>query len=511
VRAVSIIIRFVQLLTIWPVAIGISNAGSFFELLNGLAQGQPWDFAEFAKRLAAFSSPTGLGVALFVGLELILRQGRMTYARSLRFPEQPWLWKPMWAERRMGVTAISANWSVTVAGRVKAFRLSNHTAVASCLAMLGVYGFVILPVGLWMVSQQPAAFVYGFLGMLGVLLLALMRMTWLNRRWGRSELEILTLPGVIGGPFRGTVIIRESFPEGTTFRVTLKCIRQTSYRTEDADSVTETIWQDQKILLKSLPMDRPNAVAIPCYFAIPFSCEPTSLNTITFSPSPDSEQDKVVSIHWQLSVGMKDTLDVPQATFEVPVFRTESSSRSYKEDVAVDAPYLEPVDLNALLESIAFQREYTASGERLRFSFFRTRNFFLVLAFALAVSLGVWAIFYYVSMPLALFAGMIPGALALMSCWILWEWLTWKAEIEITADATTFTAGHIWSRRRYKFRRGKHVPLECHVEFHRENGSSYCVRLVPVQGPPCAIVRRLDGKQNAVAVRDWLVKQLGAK
>jgi hypothetical protein len=67
-----------------PVGLGLSNAGSFFELLNGLAQGQPWDFAEFAKRLAAFSSPTGLGVALMLGLELLLGRGEMTHVRSLR-------------------------------------------------------------------------------------------------------------------------------------------------------------------------------------------------------------------------------------------------------------------------------------------------------------------------------------------------------------------------------------------------------------------------------------------
>src|SRR5437016_11731618 len=120
-RAVSIIVRCVQLLALIPVRLGLANAGSFIELLNGLARGRPWDFAEFAKRLAAFSSPTGLGVALIVGLELILRRGRVTHARSLRFPEKPWLWEPTWAERRV--------------------RLSNRAAVAACLGALGVYGF----------------------------------------------------------------------------------------------------------------------------------------------------------------------------------------------------------------------------------------------------------------------------------------------------------------------------------------------------------------------------------
>src|SRR5262245_7123429 len=117
-RAVSVIIRFVQLLATIPVGLGLSNAGSFFELLNGLAQGQPWDFAEFAGRLAAFSSPTGLGLALLLGLELLLRRGQVAHTRSLRFPEQPWLWNRMWAERRI--------------------RLSNRTPVAICLASLGI-------------------------------------------------------------------------------------------------------------------------------------------------------------------------------------------------------------------------------------------------------------------------------------------------------------------------------------------------------------------------------------
>jgi hypothetical protein len=63
--------------------LGISNAGSFFGLLNGLAHGQSWDYVEFAERLAAFSSPTGLGVGLIVGLEFLLRRGRATQARAI--------------------------------------------------------------------------------------------------------------------------------------------------------------------------------------------------------------------------------------------------------------------------------------------------------------------------------------------------------------------------------------------------------------------------------------------
>jgi hypothetical protein len=492
-RVVSVIIRFTQLLALLPIGIGMSFAESFVELLNGLAQGQPWDFAEFAKRLAAFSSPTGLGVALIVGLEMLLRKGRATHARSLRFPEQPWLWEPMWAERRV--------------------RLSNRTGVALCLGALFVYGFVMVPTGLWMASQKAAAVVYTFLGVFGLFILALMRMVWLNRRWGRSELEILTLPGVIGGPFRGVVILSESLPEGTPFRVTLNCIRHRTYRMQpsgDTETVKDTIWQDQKILFAAPPADRPDAIAILCSFAIPFSCEPTTPDTITFSSTSGPQPDVRVSINWQLSVGMKDTLDPRQATFAVPVFRTEDSSPDYRDDAAVDAPYRESVDVDALLETLPLQREYSTTGQRLRFSMFRTRDLVLMLVFTVAISVGVWAIFRYVSMPISLFAGLIPVVLAVASYGALLQGLTWQADITITEKATTITAGYFWSRRRYEYPRGKWPTLECHEEMRRESGSTYCVRMVPAVGPPCDIVKRLDGKQNAVAVRDWLVKVLSA-
>jgi hypothetical protein len=376
-------------------------------------------------------------------------------------------------------------------------------------ASLCIFGFVFVPLGLWMKSQKPDVPVYLGLGAVGLFLLALMRMTWLNRRWGRSELEILTLPGVIGGPFRGTVTLSEALPEGTALRVTLNCFRHRTVRMDpsgDRESTTDVIWQDQRILVTALAMSRPDGVAIPCSFAIPYGCEPTSLDTIGFSSAPAS--DEHISFHWQLSVGMKDPLDLREATFEIPVFRTESSSPDYREDRPAEAPHLEPVDVSALLESIPLEREYTPAGERLRFTMFRRRDFALLLVLALAVTLGTWAIFRYVSMPIALFAAFLPGAFVIFSFGALIQGLTWQAEIEITPTATTFTAGYIWSRRRYEYPRGRLPRLECHVEMHRQSGSTYCVRMVPAEGPPCELVRRIEGKQNATAVRDWLMKEL---
>ena len=491
-RVVSIIIRFVQLLAIVPIGLGLSNAKSLFELLNGLAQGQPWDFAEFANRLVVFSSPVGLGVTLILGLEMLLRREEAVHERSLLFPERPWMWKPMWAEQRI--------------------RLSNRTPVVICLAALGFFTFVIVPVGLWMKSQKPEVPIEIGLGILGLFLLALMRMVCLNRRWGRSELEIHTLPGVIGGPFRGAVILSEDLTEGTALRVTLNCIRIRTIRmstSNDRRSTTDTIWQDQKILVADTSMVRPNGIEIPCSFAIPFSCEPTSFDTIGFSNSPDSDPDVHISIHWQLSVGMKDPVDLRGVTFEIPVFRTENSSSNYKEDTAIDARYLEPVDVDVLLKSIPFSRDSSMSSDRLSFKLLRIRDLCWLLVLTLAITLSVAAIFRYVSLPGALFAALLPVALVIACYKALVESLTWSSEIELTEKSMTITVGYIWSQRRYEYRRGQLPQLECREEFRRQSGSTYCLRLVPNEGPPCIIIKRLDGKQNADALRNWLIKELG--
>jgi hypothetical protein len=491
-RATTIIFRFVQLLGVLGLCVGIANARSFFELLNGLNRGQAWDFAEFAKRLAAFSSPVGIAVALIVGVELILRRGRKAHAQSLQFPGEPWLWKPMWAERRI--------------------RLSNRTPWLIGLAALGVFGFVLVPVGLWMASQMPTPTpIYVGLGLTGFLVLALMLMAWLNRRWGRSELEIITLPGVIGGPFRGTVILSEFLPEGTALRVRLNSIRQRTVRLRpsgETNSETDMIWQDEKVLVTDLSMSRPEGVAIPCSFAIPYSCEPTSLDTIGFDTSSNANQDEHVSIHWQLTVGMKDPADLRQVAFEIPVFRTERSSPNYLEDTSVDAPYLEPVDIEKLLSKLPLQIEESESGKRITFSMMRTRDFLFMQLFTLGVIFGVWAIFHYVSMPGAFFAAFLPVVLVIGCFKVLVEELTWKAEIEITAQTLTFTAGFSWSRQRFEFRRRKLPQLECHPEFQRDTGSTYCLRFVPEVGPRCVIAKRLKDKQTATALRDWLMKEL---
>jgi len=486
--------RFVQVIAALAIWLGLTFASALFEYLSGIAGGQPWEMGELSMRVARFSAPITIGGFIFVGLQLCLRHGRILHERSLRYPDQPWMWRPEWAERRI--------------------RLSNRTSIFVCAAAFTLYFFVVVPVGFWMASIKLATGIYWFVGICGAVLLAFARLAWMNRRWGASDLAISTLPGVIGGPFAGIVTISEAFPEGTPFRVTLRCVLRRTTRArngETSHSYETTLWQAQKVVSRSIAADRPKATSLPCYFAVPYECSPTGdRDGLPIAFLGTGEAGRQV-IRWELCVAPKDEADVRKATFEVPVFKTAQSSPDYREDESIDRPFLEPVNVEALLERIAYDRIETASGERHVFSLFQLGPFFGLLAFTMAIGLGTWAIFKYVDFPISAFAGLIPGALTIMGIVVLIEMLSWKAKILIQPDGVVIVAGALWSRRTYQFPRGATVTLECAEEYRREAGSAWCVRLSLTDEKPCPVVKRLDGKQEAVAIRDWLERRIKAR
>ncbi len=492
---VVLIIRFVQLIAVLAVWAGSTNVPWLVDYLQSIANGQPWEQGEMAKRTLCVTGPIVAGAWAAVGLQYLLQHGRMLHARSLRYPDEPWMWRPEWAERRI--------------------RLSNRTAVIVCAVAFALYFAIVVPAGFWMASIKLATGIYWFVGIFGAILLAFARQRWLNRRWGRSELSISTLPGVIGGPFAGIFTIGEAFPDGTPFRVTLRCVehRVSRVRRRSKHSHTnETIlWQSQKVLSRSLAADRPGATALPCYFAIPYDYPPTSSLSNSGGNGVDFGRGRRVTIRWELSVRPKEEADVRQATFEVPVFKTAQSSPNYREDETIDRPFLEPVDAEALLARHPYRLDVTAAGERHTFSTFHLGMFCGVLAFTLAVAAGTWAIFTYVDWPVSGFAALIPVALAVAGVIALVEMLSWQATIVISAEGVVIAAGHFWSRPAIEYPPGAAVPLDCVEELRRDAVSAWCVRLVPEGAMPRRLVCRLDGKQEAVAVRNWLTRKMTSK
>jgi len=141
------------------------------------------------------------------------------------------------------------------------------------------------------------------------LLVWAVRATLRYRRFGVSQLDLATLPGVVGHALEGTLRTPEGLRPVEGFRVVLTCIRRVTTGSGDDRSTSETVlWQEEQRVDGT-------GVTIPVAFAIPADAAPSD---------PGQASDGTL---WRLDV----TADVPgvdyAASFEVPVFRTAESAR----------------------------------------------------------------------------------------------------------------------------------------------------------------------------------------
>ncbi len=236
----------------------------------------------------------GVGVTMFVAGRRLLRWFRGQMVLMEQFPDQPWMYRRDWREKK------------TV--------LTNRTAT-----IIAVIGSVQLLLAIPFV-QIPAANVSWLnvvsLGMV-IIWFAFLRILWLNRHWNQSELQLLTLPGEIGGIFQAVVLIPAVKPLPTELRIELQCVRHRRRSTVPAT----ILWRSMRIRPTSecrlsdpditTPSDRV-WLRVPVSFQIP-----------TDGLEPFNAQRR---IFWQLTVRPNEKIHMHEACFEVPVFHNRPRS-----------------------------------------------------------------------------------------------------------------------------------------------------------------------------------------
>src|SRR5687768_5123998 len=131
-----------------------------------------------------------------------------------------------------------------------------------------------------------------------------------RRKYGASLCRVEQVPIPLGATFRGEIEARMSEMPASGFSLRLVCLRRTVSSGKSRSVHERVLWQDEQSVTHG-PMPSPKGMRVPFRFDIPWECEPTDLT----NPS-----DALV---WKLDV----SADVPgidyQASFELPVFRTE--------------------------------------------------------------------------------------------------------------------------------------------------------------------------------------------
>lgn len=286
-----------------------------------------WKTAGFLSVFALVFGGAGIGI-----VAAALAGRRQLERRALaaeRHPGEPWLWRPDWAQGRIEDTERRGQyllWILTV--------LWNLVALPT--------GFIAIRAAL---QQGNRLALIGLLfPVIGAgLLVAAVRATWRERKFGVSVLELATTPGVVGHGLAGTVRVASTVLPPGGFLATLSCVNVRTTGAGKNRSTTETIrWQDQQTVPAQRTSDRPGGgivTAIPLRFRIPGDAAPTD------DANPD---DRMV---WRVGL----TAAVPgvdyAATFEVPVFRTDRSLEPVTGDeekllgpLPESLPYRQPPD-----------------------------------------------------------------------------------------------------------------------------------------------------------------------
>jgi hypothetical protein len=290
-----------------------------------------------------------VGFGLLFGGIWARRAAKHNAALEKQHPNEPWLWRPDWAARRIRSSGAVLVWFVTF------FAIFWNSAVAPiCYAVWS--GEREVPAKeIWLLGLFPLA---------GFFLAVWAAYLWRRRfKWGVSELELAAVPGVIGGPLGGLVHVPRGVEAPDGYFLKLRCIEKVETVSGGETSTEDkTVWEHEQRVPPDAALSADGRTVIPVQLMIPYRL-------------PSTDRDK---IRWQLEARAETPGVDYHAEFVVPVFKTAASSRKVVA-ATESAPALseeeEAVDFATVVERMGarIERE-TPAGRMLVFPMARHRG-----------------------------------------------------------------------------------------------------------------------------------------
>ncbi len=220
---------------------------------------RPRGHDDFVAQILGGSLFAFVGAGIMLGALWGMRSGRRKSARQVQHPDEPWLWNDDWASgqiRDNSGAALLGIWFFTIVWNA-----------ISAGATAGVFGKRSVEGAAYFVLIFPAVG-------LGLLCTALY-LTIRRLKFGRSVLELETLPGAIGGWFAGFIHVPATLQDADELKLTLKCVNRVTTGSGKSQSTSEfSLWEDSQTLKTRLSDDsaRASGKQIPVAFRIPSSC-----------------------------------------------------------------------------------------------------------------------------------------------------------------------------------------------------------------------------------------------
>lgn len=291
-----------------------------------------WGMFGFEAVFALVFSLVGYGLlfAAFYGSRAV----REAEALKKQHAREPWLWEKDWVDGRIqagsrgkmiGAIIFALLWNLISSPII--FLVPGELADGNRMVLIGL--------------------LFPFIGVLLAAYAIYAALQW--RKFGNSEFELFSNPGVIGGYLEGRVHTTIRARQDETFRVTLSCIRkETSGSGKNRSSTERMLWQDAIEIDANELLAGPRGASIPVRFAIPIDA------------GPSSDPDDSSPIKWRIdAVAQLPGIDF-SARFIVPVFHMPDSDPSLEIEIRKE-PLSEASEASAL-ESMGILRQPTAEG-----------------------------------------------------------------------------------------------------------------------------------------------------
>ncbi|MGB5878627.1 MAG: DUF3592 domain-containing protein [Thermoanaerobaculia bacterium] len=353
----------------------------------------------------------GLMGAGFLGKRKVQEEEQL----ASQHPEDPWRWKPEWADGR-----------ITASGRA-GFVLPGIMALFWNLVSLPL--LFVLPEEIFEKGNRAAllGFIFPLVG-LGLLV-------WAGRaflRWKKyadSVFEMSKVPGVVGGKLEGRILTSVNIETVSGFDLTLNCVHRVTKGSGDSRSTTESIlWQERQHIERELLDYDPTRSSIPVLFAIAYDTQPTEER---------SDDDEIL---WRLELEAETPGIDYAAKFQVPVFKTADSRRDFELQDSPQTSHLSAQDPITLLATESIRKEFLPTGGyALIFPAARHKGAALGLTAFFALWTAITFFLFVSDAPL-----LFPIVFALFDLLMLWAvldiWLD-QRRVEVRPDRLLLSGG----------------------------------------------------------------------
>lgn len=389
-----------------------------------------------------------------------------------RYPDQPWMWRADWAQGR-------------VRGGSK-----TEMIFAWCFALLwNAISSPALIFGWEEISRKEDLWVLGLVLLFPLVGLGLLwwaiRAALRYRKFGVSEMQLDTLPGVVGGKLKGRISTNLKAPPRGGLSLSLRQIR----KVESGDSTTEKlVWEHEKSLSAGELSRDYRGVSVPVDFTIPSKCEPTD---------PGFPQEGVV---WKLSAAA-DVEGVDFASvFEIPVFRTADSRDDVEEELEEAEPDWNPRTGEHAKPSYV-ERASAGGGVEYLFPAGRNRGTAFGTAVFCLIWVGAGAAMHHFGIPWFFLA--VWGLFAVLICWAALD--LWFGKWRVVVEQDELRSMYSWpfGRRTYAFRFDEIKSIDAVTGMTQNETMTqaakawYDVEVRPRTGKARAIVKSIRSKSEA--------------